>query len=150
MPDRSTTRERILAVSRRLFNERGYAATPLAEVAASVDIAKGNLTDHFPIKYDLVVELVRPPEPGVRSTCSCAFRLDGEPFLDRPPGSGRGHRRGDLARSGARYTASISRLVPLPDGAPARRGFESALARLAAHHATVDLDFERGDSKRRG
>jgi AcrR family transcriptional regulator len=59
MPDRSTTPDRILEVSQRLFNERGYAATSLAEIAASVDIAKGNLTYHFPTKYDLVIELVR-------------------------------------------------------------------------------------------
>lgn len=59
MSDRSTTRERILEASRRRFNERGYAATSLAEIAASVGIAKGNLTYHFPTKYDLVVEWVR-------------------------------------------------------------------------------------------
>jgi len=59
MPDRSTTRERILEISRRLFNERGYAATSLSEIATSVGIAKGNLTYHFPAKYDLVVELAK-------------------------------------------------------------------------------------------
>ena len=55
MSDRPTTRERILEVSRRLFNERGYAATSIAEIAATVGIAKGNLTYHFPAKYDLVL-----------------------------------------------------------------------------------------------
>lgn len=56
MSDLPNTRERILEVSLRLFNERGYAATSLADIASSVGIAKGNLTYHFPTKYDLVVE----------------------------------------------------------------------------------------------
>jgi AcrR family transcriptional regulator len=57
MSDPSTTRERILEISRLHFNERGYAATSLAEIASGVGIAKGNLTYHFPAKYDLVVEI---------------------------------------------------------------------------------------------
>jgi len=59
MSERSTTRERILEVSRQLFNERGYAATPVAEIAAKVGIAKGNLTYYFPAKLDLVAELAK-------------------------------------------------------------------------------------------
>ena len=55
--DPTTTRERILDASRRLFNEKGYAATTLAEIAASVGIAQGNLTYHFPTKRQLVAEL---------------------------------------------------------------------------------------------
>lgn len=59
MADRSTTRERILEAARRLFNENGYAATSLADIAASVGIAKGNLTYHFPTKHELVVECAK-------------------------------------------------------------------------------------------
>ena len=57
MTDRATTRERILDASRRLFNDKGYAATTLAEIAASIGIAQGNLTYHFPTKRELVAEL---------------------------------------------------------------------------------------------
>ncbi len=59
-PNRSSpasTRERILDASRRLFNERGYAATTQAEIAAAVGISQGNLTYHFPTKRDLVAQL---------------------------------------------------------------------------------------------
>lgn len=55
--ERSTTRERILDASRRLFNEQGYAATSLAEIARTVRISTGNLTYHFPTKRDIVKEL---------------------------------------------------------------------------------------------
>jgi AcrR family transcriptional regulator len=57
MTDRSSTRDRILDASRRLFNEKGYAGTTLAEIAAAVGIAEGNLWYHFRTKRDLVVAL---------------------------------------------------------------------------------------------
>jgi AcrR family transcriptional regulator len=57
MTDRSTTRQRILDASRRLFNEKGYAGTTLAEIAAAVGIAEGNLWYHFRTKRDLVIAL---------------------------------------------------------------------------------------------
>ncbi len=57
MTERVTTRERILEAARRLFNEKGYAATTVVEIAASVGISQGNLTYHFPTKRDLVTEL---------------------------------------------------------------------------------------------
>ncbi len=57
MGDRLSTRKRILDASRQLFNEKGYAATTLAEIASFVGIAQGNLTYHFPNKRDLVRSL---------------------------------------------------------------------------------------------
>lgn len=65
--DRTTTRERILKSSRRLFNEKGYAATTLAEIAKSVGIAPGNLTYHFPTKVQLVTELQKRLAEEVRA-----------------------------------------------------------------------------------
>jgi AcrR family transcriptional regulator len=44
MTPRATTRERILDASRRLFNEKGYTAATLTEIAASIGIAQGHLT----------------------------------------------------------------------------------------------------------
>ena len=53
----ATTAVRILDASRRIFNQRGYAATTQAEIAAVVGISQGNLTYHFPTKRDLVAHL---------------------------------------------------------------------------------------------
>ncbi len=39
------------------FNEKGYATTTLAEIAAAVDISQGNLTYHFPTKRHLVTRI---------------------------------------------------------------------------------------------
>jgi AcrR family transcriptional regulator len=59
LSDRLTTRERILEASRKLFNENGYAATPVSEIAARAGIATGNLTYHFATKRELAEELER-------------------------------------------------------------------------------------------
>jgi AcrR family transcriptional regulator len=67
MANRTTTRDRILDASRRLFNEKGYAATTLAEIAASINIAQGNLTYHFPTKHELVVEIEKSVRRAVRA-----------------------------------------------------------------------------------
>ena len=57
MHNRLTTRERILEVSLGLFNEKGYAATSLGDIAKEVGISKGNLTYHFATKPELALEL---------------------------------------------------------------------------------------------
>ncbi len=67
MTDRSMTPDRILDASRRLFNEKGYAATTLAEIAASVGIAQGNLTYHFPTKRELAARLEKRVRQSARA-----------------------------------------------------------------------------------
>lgn len=53
----SDTRERILAATLERWNERGFPAVSVAELAAAVGISTGNLSYHFPAKRDLVVAL---------------------------------------------------------------------------------------------
>ena len=57
MKKRSATAERILDASRRAFNAKGYAATSVTEIAASLDMSQGNLTYHFSTKRDLATAL---------------------------------------------------------------------------------------------
>ncbi|MEM7412409.1 MAG: TetR family transcriptional regulator [Myxococcota bacterium] len=57
MSERESTPDRILEAGRRLFNDQGYAATTLTEIAAEVGISQGNLTYHFPTKQDLALRL---------------------------------------------------------------------------------------------
>ena len=57
MNTRSKTPDRILEASRRLFNEKGYMATSLSEIAAAVGISQGNLSYHFPAKSDLALRI---------------------------------------------------------------------------------------------
>ena len=53
MTKRSATASRILEASRKLFNAKGYTATSVTEIAASLGISQGNLTYHFPTKQAL-------------------------------------------------------------------------------------------------
>jgi AcrR family transcriptional regulator len=64
---RMSTRERILDAGRQLFNDRGYAATAQADIAAAVGITQGNLTYHFPAKSDLVVHLQAEAHERIRA-----------------------------------------------------------------------------------
>ena len=57
MPTTSPTATAILDAARRRFNERGYAASTLTEIASDVGISQGNLTYHFPTKRDLVTRM---------------------------------------------------------------------------------------------
>ncbi len=53
--ERSTaTRRRILDASRELFATRGWAATPIDEVARRAGVTKGALYHHFRDKTDLL------------------------------------------------------------------------------------------------
>lgn len=54
------TRSRILAAARRLFAERGYAATSLADIAAAVGLTKTAVAYHFHPKDRLASELLAP------------------------------------------------------------------------------------------
>ena len=54
------TRTRILESARRLFLERGYAGTSLADIAADIGVTKTAVTYHVHPKEQLVVELVSP------------------------------------------------------------------------------------------
>jgi AcrR family transcriptional regulator len=53
------TRERILEVALKLFNERGYDKTSLREIAERLDVTKAALYYHFDRKEDILLELDR-------------------------------------------------------------------------------------------
>ncbi len=52
------TKERILDAAQHLFFGRGYAATSIAEIIRTVDIAKGTFYHHFSSKEELLDEIV--------------------------------------------------------------------------------------------
>jgi AcrR family transcriptional regulator len=54
---RTDMRERILDVALELFNEQGYDATSLREIAERLDVTKAALYYHFKSKSDILLEL---------------------------------------------------------------------------------------------
>jgi len=52
-------RERFLVEAARLFAERGFAQTDMAELASRANVAKGSVYDYFDSKEDLYVHVCR-------------------------------------------------------------------------------------------
>ncbi|WP_034270532.1 TetR/AcrR family transcriptional regulator [Actinospica robiniae] len=50
------TRDEIAAVATRLFVERGFEKVTIAQVAEAAGVAKMTVTNHFPVKEDLVFD----------------------------------------------------------------------------------------------
>ena len=57
--DHDERRTQILAVARRLFSERTYAAVSMAEIASQSGVARGLLHHYFGTKRDLYLEVIR-------------------------------------------------------------------------------------------
>ncbi|MGC5014251.1 TetR/AcrR family transcriptional regulator [Streptosporangium sp. DT93] len=74
------TRELISDVATRLFLEHGFEAITIAEVAAAAGVAKMTVTNHFPRKEDLVLdlheELVAGPARAVGARSAGESALD--------------------------------------------------------------------------
>src|SRR5258707_14938543 len=52
------TRQRLLAEARRLFRERGYAATSREQIAEAAEVTKGAIYGHFSSKEDLLLSAI--------------------------------------------------------------------------------------------
>lgn len=63
-----STKERILAASLALFNERGYGNVTMRMIADFLSISVGNLTYHFPKKQDIVNALM---DESFRRNAAC-------------------------------------------------------------------------------
>lgn len=73
------TREAISHVATRLFIDQGFDRTTIAEVAAAAGVAKMTVTNHFPRKEDLLLDLHE--ELAVRPARAVAARAPGESAL---------------------------------------------------------------------
>ncbi|GAA0945269.1 TetR/AcrR family transcriptional regulator [Nonomuraea longicatena] len=69
----SDTRGRILTAAQRLFAERGYAATSLADIAAEVGLTKTAVAYHFHPKGKLAAELIAPAADDILRMLSTSY-----------------------------------------------------------------------------
>lgn len=58
---RQSRRAEIIATAERLFSEKGYLSTTVAEIAAKIGAVKGSVYVHFPRKEDILLEIVQQP-----------------------------------------------------------------------------------------
>jgi TetR/AcrR family transcriptional repressor of nem operon len=58
MAELAATRDRILDVSQRLIQARGFSAFSYADIAAAIGIRKASIHHHFPTKAELAVALM--------------------------------------------------------------------------------------------
>ncbi|GAA3444975.1 TetR/AcrR family transcriptional regulator [Planomonospora venezuelensis] len=75
------TRRRILDAARRLFAERGYAATSLADIASAVGVTKTAVAYHFHPKDRLATELLAPVAEDIVDLLESGFG-DERAFLE--------------------------------------------------------------------
>jgi TetR/AcrR family transcriptional regulator, cholesterol catabolism regulator len=74
----SSTYDSILEASRRLFLDRGFAATSLREIAESCGIAKATVYHHFPDKERILLALLEDAASGQEAMLQ-AIRAQSEP-----------------------------------------------------------------------
>ncbi|ASU84046.1 TetR/AcrR family transcriptional regulator [Nocardiopsis gilva YIM 90087] len=78
--NKQRTREAISHAATRLFIERGFDSVTIADVAAEVGVAKMTVTNHFPLKEDLVLDIHEDLITGPARTVT--QRAPGESALD--------------------------------------------------------------------
>jgi len=77
VPTGGGTKALILATAQRLFDEQGYDATSLRQIAESVGMTKAAVYYHYPAKEHLLLELTRPLLDAM-SDMVARLRSDGE------------------------------------------------------------------------
>ena len=80
-----TTRERIVAEALRLFADRGYAATSVAEIEAAAGLSPGagGLYRHFPSKQEVLAAAVRERIERTRHQVDATL-AESEQFKSKP------------------------------------------------------------------
>ena len=91
------SRQEILRTAARLFQQRGYDATSMNDVAAALKLSKGGLYHHFQSKDEILFEIM-----------DHAMQITEERVLNPV----RGHRRSGRAAAGADPAAHRSGAQP--------------------------------------
>ncbi|WP_406209044.1 TetR/AcrR family transcriptional regulator [Kitasatospora sp. NBC_01560] len=162
------TRQAISHAATRLFIEQGFDRTTIAEVATAAGVAKMTVTNHFPRKEDLVLDLHAELVAGLARTVTdrspgesalAALRRECLAALDRHDPS-LGFAGADFARTVTDSPALVARLREIheqsedalgaalaeaTDSPPADLTARLAAGLLAAIHRTLFTDvFRRG------
>jgi AcrR family transcriptional regulator len=118
---KSDTRDRLVQAARKLFWERGYASTGIAEILKAADAGSGSLYYFFPTKEDLLLAVLAWYQANLwAEVVQPVFERVSDP-IERIFGILDGYRRGLLATS-FRGGCPIGNLaLELSDNLPAAR-----------------------------
>ena len=67
IPKRPKTRDRIVDSALVLFNEQGFASTPISQIAGHADMTVGNLWYHFRTKRSLLFGVIERAQVAIRT-----------------------------------------------------------------------------------
>jgi AcrR family transcriptional regulator len=81
------TRRALTRVARRLFAQRGYAATPIEDIVRSARVTRGALYHHFDGKQDLFREVFEEMERELSEKVALAAAAENRPELHLEVGS---------------------------------------------------------------
>jgi AcrR family transcriptional regulator len=59
--EKKSRKKEIIAAASELFQEKGYTATSMSDIAAKVGLLKGSLYAHFPSKEDILLKVIEEP-----------------------------------------------------------------------------------------
>lgn len=76
------TRERIVETADRLFYEHGYAQTSFADIAAAVELSRGNFYYHFKTKDEILAAVIELRQQKTQAMLE-AWAVEGQPPAER-------------------------------------------------------------------
>lgn len=129
------TRERLLDEARRLFRDRGYAATSLEQIAEAAEVTKGAIYGHFSTKEDLLLSAIETtPSPDY----SALLNDQSRPIRERLEEFGRVIAFGEATTDRAELAVSLEFVAALLRNPEALRRFGDTFERRLSELAAED------------
>ena len=73
---KKATRDAIFKTAQKLFNQKGFENTSIADITEQVDIAQSTFFNYFPRKEDILVEIFKRKLPFLEKKCQEILKSD--------------------------------------------------------------------------
>jgi AcrR family transcriptional regulator len=134
---KAMTRQRLIGEARRLFRERGYAATSLEQIAEAADVTKGAIYGHFASKEDLLLSAIEAaPTPDY----GAALNDQSRPLRERLREFGRAMAVSESATDKAELAVSLEFTAALLRSPDALRRYSTELEQRLGELVATDKD----------
>ena len=131
------TRERVITEARRLFRERGYAATSLEQIAEAAEVTKGAIYGHFSGKEDLLLSAIEAASNPDWATDPALYDQS-VPVRDRMGEFGRAMAVSDAVTDRAGLAVELEFLAAVLRSPEARKRYTAETERRLAELAAAD------------